>query len=66
MTLHDPEIEVTCDGEDCDAHEILHLTTTSRGYDERNIRADLEERGWVVDGDSHYCEDCAREKGLTK
>lgn len=58
--LHDPQVEVTCDGENCSVNDFVGLTATARGYDERDIDDDLEDKGWVTIGDNrHLCEDCA-------
>lgn len=55
--LCEPMIEVCCDGE-CGSSIFVELTTTARGYDERNVEADILSEGWEIDGDNHYCEDC--------
>jgi len=58
--LSDPMIEVTCDGPGCDDKITIGLTATARGgYDERNVKEEIEAAGWIVDGDCHYCtEEC--------
>lgn len=57
MTLYDPMIEVCCDGE-CGSSIFVGITATARGYDERDVEADILSERWVIDGDNHYCEDC--------
>jgi hypothetical protein len=54
--LSDAYIEVTCDG--CHTVEVIQLTATAKGWDERNVARHLESIGWLVDGECHYCEDC--------
>jgi len=54
--LSDAFIEVTCDG--CHAVEVIQLTATAHGWDERDVEAHLEARGWTITDDKHWCEDC--------
>lgn len=61
MTLCQPTIEVYCDGE-CGSSIFVELTTTSQGYDERNVEADILFQDWVIDGDNHYCCDCDKQR----
>jgi hypothetical protein len=58
MSASDAYIEVTCDG--CHEIEVVQLTATARGYDERNVAGHLESLGWLVDGETHYCEECKK------
>lgn len=61
--LHDPQVEVTCDGDGCRANGFVGLTATARGYDERDIEHELSDEGWVTIGDDrHLCEDCAEKR----
>jgi hypothetical protein len=54
--LSDAYIEVTCDG--CHEIEVVTLTATAKGWDERNVKPYLKSIGWLVDGDCHYCPEC--------
>jgi len=50
-------IEVSCDC--CGITEEVQLLSLAKGcWDERNIAACLTQRGWLVDGNNHYCEEC--------
>jgi hypothetical protein len=51
-------ITVTCDV--CKTEVQVELTTTARGYDERNVDETLESLGWSV-GTFELCPDCAEE-----
>jgi len=59
--IHDPELEITCDGTDCDKSVFLPMTWNCSGYDlsdtaiERILDTD---HGWLTVSDNHYCEDC--------
>jgi hypothetical protein len=55
----EPSITVKCDT--CMATEQVGLTTTARGYDERNVDAELERMGWTVVGGNDVCPDCQEE-----
>ena len=64
MSLAEPQVEVFCDGPDnCPASEMCSLTPLAQGgYDERYLKSTIESRGWLVQGDSHYCEDCREQQ----
>lgn len=59
MSVSDAHVEVTCDR--CHAIEVVQLTATARGWDERNIADYLKDIGWTVAGDLHYCDECQRQ-----
>lgn len=55
--LGEPILIATCDG--CGDEIACGLTATARGgYDERNVKADIESQGWLIRGDGHYCPNC--------
>lgn len=61
--LHDPLIEITCDGDGCSVIDSIGLTACARGYDERNVEDAIEGKGWVTIGDNrHLCEDCVAKR----
>jgi hypothetical protein len=51
-------IIVACDK--CKSEESIELTTTARGYDERNVDAELESMGWEV-GIGDICPSCVED-----
>ncbi len=56
----EPQVLVTCDK--CRDYEVtIGLTTTSRGYDERDMDTELEASGWSKNGYSDYCPDCTEQ-----
>ena len=61
MTIHDPTVEVSCDGKPCSYHTqttYLGCTWYTGGYDVNEH--ELTESGWITIGDKHYCsERCA-------
>jgi len=57
MSRSEPRIEVGCDYARCEAIVEIGLTTTGRGYDERNILTDLEAEGWTVVNGEDRCPD---------
>lgn len=52
-------ITVTCDK--CKCEDYVSLTTTARGYDERNVDEELEQMGWKIEGGQDICPECAEE-----
>jgi len=48
-------ITVSCDS--CRLEENIELTSTARGYDERDVDTQLEQMGWRI-GDGDLCPDC--------
>jgi hypothetical protein len=66
--IHDATVEVTCDGDCGDYLKIApdyKYTSYSGGgghYDcsDDAINEKVEKADWIVDGDNHYCENCAR------
>lgn len=65
VMLHDPEMECTCDGEDCNESVFLPMSWYVGGYDltDSDAKALLENHhDWLVDGDHHYCPDCKKEE----
>jgi len=59
--IHDPEIEVTCDGTDCEESVYLSMWWTTGGYNRTDDSIDnllVADHNWLVKGDSHYCEHC--------
>jgi hypothetical protein len=59
--IHDPEIEVTCDGTDCNESVFLPMCWNTGGYnrtDESIGRLLAMDHDWLVKGGSHYCENC--------
>lgn len=64
MSLSNPFIIVECD--DCGVEDDISLTVTARGWDDRDVPDQLKRLGYVRVGedDAHYCEDCARTRGL--
>lgn len=62
--LHDPEMEVTCDGDDCQEHVFLPMTWSVGGYDLSDTDAERVLDGdhyWLTVGDDHFCEICRKE-----
>ena len=59
--IHSPELEVTCDGTDCDESVYLPMGWGIGGYDlndesiERLLTGDHD---WLVMGENHYCRGC--------
>lgn len=49
----EPIITVVCD--ECGDELEIGLTTTGRGYDERNVDGDLKNAGWISDGWHDFC-----------
>jgi hypothetical protein len=57
--ISDPEILATCD--ECGYEEYYNLTVTARGWDDRDLKAQMERNGWrEIDG-RDLCADCAME-----
>lgn len=57
MTLGNPTVTVTCDS--CQTEESFSLDVTAKGYDERTLKARIEEAGWYCEHDgTHFCSDC--------
>ena len=59
--LHDPEMEVTCDGEGCTENVFLRLDWFVSGYDLTDsdaARILARDHGWAVEGKYHYCGCC--------
>ena len=54
----EPSIVVEC--EQCSATIEIGLTTTARGYDERNVNADIKRQEWITEEDEFdFCsEEC--------
>lgn len=73
MTIHDPTIEISCDGQECFQYFVVNLPINypnlsgdqpfaSLEDDEINEELKRQSQGdWTVgeDGDIHYCPDCA-------
>ena len=67
--IHDPKVEVTCDGKGCQAHIPIEPEYTYNNYSgdsgqyecgDDAIEERLESRRWVVQDGKHYCcNDCA-------
>lgn len=54
-----PIVTVTYDMRDCDYSEEFNLTATARdGYDERNLKWEMERNGWIQIDGKDICEDC--------
>jgi hypothetical protein len=58
--LSDACVNVTCDG--CQWVEVVQLTATAHGWDERDVAAHLKSIGWATEGDEHYCDECLRSR----
>lgn len=59
--IHDPELEVTCDGTDCEVSVYLPMGWTVGGYnltDDATEKLLTNDHDWLVMGESHYCCDC--------
>lgn len=63
--IHEPLIEVTCDGESCDDAIRIEPEFMYRDYSGKNgdydcsddaIEKQLLGEGWVVEGGKHYCD----------
>ena len=58
MTIHDPEVEVTCDCSWCSESVYLTMKYSVSGYDlsasevEKILSSDHE---WITVGTKHYC-----------
>ncbi len=64
MTRNQPNVLIECDNGDCTNDIEISLTTTARGYDERDVDNELKESDWIVDGEYEYCsEDCYKMAG---
>jgi hypothetical protein len=57
--IGDPIIQAECDS--CSDVFEMSLTRTGRGWDDRRVKADLEEEGWITDGDLTFCTEECRE-----
>lgn len=58
--ISEPIVTVECDGNGCTYKEEFGLTTTARGYDERNLNREIESAGWtIVDDNTHLCSSCS-------
>ena len=58
--LTDAYIRVVCDR--CgDSEEEIPLTATVKGWDDRDIDADIVGLGWQVDSEDHICPNCQPE-----
>ncbi len=59
--IHDPEIEVTCDGTNCGNSVFLPMRWNVNGYNLEDLDAkrllDTDHYWLTVEG-NHYCEDC--------
>jgi hypothetical protein len=61
--ISDAFVTVTCDG--CfDTEQVALTATARRSWDERDVTARLKSMGWVVEGDEHFCGDCACNLGM--
>jgi len=47
-----------CKGQD----EIIELTATARGWDERNVANELKKMDWRVEGGEDICPECVEEE----
>jgi len=55
--IHDPTIEVTCDGEHCP--EWILLPPLGANARDSLIDREVEREGWIVSDGKHYCsEEC--------
>jgi hypothetical protein len=55
--ISDAYVRVTCNG--CETEEEIPLTATAKGYDDRNLKRDIEKLGWKMVGENvHHCADC--------
>lgn len=60
--LSEPKIIASCDMAGCQATEEFELTTTARGYDERNVDHDLQAAGWrIISENVHWCPSCVEQ-----
>lgn len=61
MAIWDPMVQAECDkcGFVSDPMEMTSLA--GGGWDTRNIPARMKREGWVIDGDTTICADCAEE-----
>lgn len=63
--LHDPEMECTCDGENCHESVFLPMSWSTGGYDLRDSKAEAilsDNHNWLTEGESHYCESCRKDR----
>ena len=67
MTLHDPEMECTCNGDGCVNSVFLPMGWNTHGYDlsDSRVAVILEtDHGWTEKAGKHYCEDCSENNVL--
>ncbi len=58
--ISDAYVHVSCDREGCGYTDEYQLCAIAcNGYDLRNLDGELEQDGWVVDGEDHTCPECA-------
>jgi len=66
--IHDAKVEVTCDGADCFESIDIQLDYVYGGImgtdgryndDDDDINNKVDKQGWTVDGDEHFCSNCA-------
>ena len=65
--IHEPEVEVTCDGEKCinESHVFLPMDWGVGGYDLEEKKAEnllINDHGWTVKEGKHYCRHCDPEE----
>ncbi len=64
--MHDPEMEVTCDSDNCTESVYLQMNWTTGGYDLRDddVKRILEnDHGWqCIDQDKHLCSSCREDE----
>jgi len=62
--IHDAQVEMTCDGKDCNASEWFRIPAGTRNSyiaEDSAIERDAAGAGWIVRDGKHYCcEDCAK------
>jgi hypothetical protein len=58
MTLHDPEMEVSCNERGCTESVYLPMGWSLGGYDIENDRAEIllsDDHNWLTVAHEHYC-----------
>lgn len=58
--IHEPSVEVTCDGESCSSSETFEgysLVISDTAIERRLVAFPYE---WKIVGGRHYCEECKR------
>jgi len=67
MSLATPQVEVMCNGPDCEVSEFVALRwrggQVGGGYSEENVTDEMRHQGWLVDGATHICPDCQEKEG---